>query len=142
GIRISVTFQGIPLRDGARFIVAVFIISSEPKPPVTVEDTLSTRKTVNVQRPAFGVAENASRPRRRSHRAEAGLADRNNSQLQQMRADRRGQEGECRRTRSGWRSVRHWDRRLRSCETLRANSLRGTSTQWRRSEASATKTRL
>jgi hypothetical protein len=40
---MSVTFQAIPLRDAARFIVAevVFIISSEPKPQVTAEDTQS-----------------------------------------------------------------------------------------------------
>src|SRR6266446_4063471 len=143
GIRISVTFHAIPLRDGARFIVAevVFIISSEPKPPITAEDTLSMRRTVDAQRSAFAVAENASRPRRIVHRAEARLADRRNWQLQQMRADQRGPGGECRRTHSDWHCVRRWNRRLKSCETLRANNLRGTSTRWQRSAASATKTR-
>jgi hypothetical protein len=40
GMRISVTFQMMPLPDGARCIVAdvVFMISLEPKLPVTVED--------------------------------------------------------------------------------------------------------
>src|SRR5436190_1015514 len=133
GIRISVTFQAIPLRDGARFIVAevVFIISSEPKPPVTAEDTLSMRKTVDAQRSAFAVAENASRLRRIVHRAKARLADRRNWQLQQMRADRQAPGGECRRTHSDWRCVRRWNRRLKSCGTLRANNLRGTSTRCR-----------
>src|SRR6476620_8364418 len=105
GIRISVTFHAIPLRDGARFIVAevVFIISSEPKPPVTAEDTLSMRRTVDAQRSAFAVAENASPLRRIIHRAQALLADRHNWQFQQMPADRRGPGGECRRTHSDWR---------------------------------------
>src|SRR5512132_851864 len=131
GIRISITFQAIPLRDGARFIVAevVFIISSEPKPPVTAEDTLSMRKTVDAQSSVFSVAENASRPRRIVHRAQALLADRCNWQFQQMRADRRGPEGECRRTHSDWRCVRRWNRRLKSCGPLRANNPRGTSTR-------------
>src|SRR5882762_9356161 len=95
GIRISVTFQAIPLRDGARVIVAevVFIVSSEPKPPVRAEDTLSMRKTVNARRCAYAAAENASRPRRIVHRAQARLADRRNWQLQQMRADRRAPGG-------------------------------------------------
>src|SRR4029434_8105182 len=99
GIRISVTFQAIPLRDGARFIVAevVFIISSEPKPPVSAEDTLSMRKTVDAQRSAFAVAENASPPRRIVRRAQARLADRRNWQFQQMREDRRAPGGEWRR---------------------------------------------
>src|SRR5438874_5863669 len=107
GIRISITFQAIPLR-GARFIMAevVFIISSEPKPPVTAEDTLSMRKTVDAQRSTFAVAENASRPRRIIHRAQARLADRRNWQLRQMRADRRAPGEECRRTHSDWRCVR------------------------------------
>src|SRR4029434_10091418 len=143
GMRISVTFQATPLRDGARFIVAevVFIISSEPKPPVTAEDTLSMRKTADAQRSAFAVAENAWRPRRIDHREQARLADRGNWQFQQMRADRRGPGGECRRTHSDWRCVRRWNRRLKSCGTLRASSLRGTSRRWRRNAASATKTR-
>src|SRR6266436_8708170 len=102
GIRISVTFQAIPLRDGARFIVAevVFIISSEPKPPVTGEDTLSMRKTVDVQRSAFAVAENASQPRRIVHRAQARLADRRNWQFQRMRAGRRAPGAGYKKTRS------------------------------------------
>src|SRR5580765_5984394 len=129
GIRISVTFQAIPLRDGARFIVAevVFIISSKPRPSVTTEDTLSMRKTVHVQHSAFAVAENASRPRRIFHRAKARLADRRNWQFQQMRADRREPGGECRRTHSDWHCVRRWNRRSKSCGTLHANNLRGTS---------------
>src|SRR6185369_16830463 len=102
GIRISVTFQAIPLRDDTRFIVAevAFIISSEPKPPITAEGTLSMRKTVDAQRSAFAVAENASRPRRIVHRGQARLADRRNWQLQQKRADRRAPGEECRRIHS------------------------------------------
>src|SRR5438105_15608987 len=108
GIRISVTFQAIPLRDGARFIVAevVFIISSEPKPPVTAEDTLSMRKTVDVQRSALAVAENASRRRRIVHRAQARLADKRNWQVQQIGAKRGAAAGACRRTQSDERCVR------------------------------------
>src|SRR4029078_970037 len=125
GIRISVTFHAIPLRDGARVIVAevVFIISSEPNPPVTAEDTRSMRKTVDAQRSAFAVAENASRPRRINHRAPAQLADIHNWQFQQMRADQRGPGGECRRTHFDWRCVRRWSRRLKSCGTQLANNL-------------------
>src|SRR6476619_5832558 len=126
GIRISVTFHAIPLRNGARFIVAevVFIIASEPRPPVTTEGTLSMRRTVDAQRSEFAVAENASRPRRIDHRAEARLADRRNWQLQQMRASLRAPGGECRRTHSDWRCVRRWNRRLKSCGTQLANNLR------------------
>src|SRR5437899_10004689 len=143
GIRISVIFQAIPLRDGARFIVAevVFIISSEPKRPVTAEDTLSMRKTVDARRSAFAVAENASQPRRIVHRAQARLVDRRNWQFQQMRADRRAPGGECRRTHSDWRCVRRWNRRLKSCGILLSNNLRGTSTRWRRSAASRSEER-
>src|SRR5438128_11517447 len=103
GIRINVTFQAIPLRDGARFIVAevVFIISSEPKPPVTAEDTLSMRKTVDVQRSAFAVAENASQPRRIVNRPEARLTDRRILQFQQMRAAQAPSGGEY--------SIKHYD---------------------------------
>src|SRR3954470_3888546 len=99
GIRISVAFQAIPVRNGTRLIVAevVFIISSGPKPPVTAEDTLLMRKTVVAQRSTFAVVENASQPRRRVHRAQARLVDTRNWQHRQMRANQRAQEAGCRR---------------------------------------------
>src|SRR4029453_7354140 len=139
GIRISVTFQAIPLRDGARFIVAEvgFMILSEPKLPVKEEDKPYVLKTADAERSAFAVAENASRPRRIDHRAQVRLADRHNRQFQQTRGDRRGPGGECRRTHSEWRCVRRWNRRLKSCGTLRARSLRGPPRRWGKKRATA-----
>src|SRR5215510_13332835 len=118
----------MPLRDGTRFIVAevVFIVSSEPKPQVGVEDMLSTRKTVDARHLVFAVVENASRPQRTGRRGSTRLADKRSRRLPQMPADRRGPGGECRRIHSDWRCVRRWNRHSKSSGILRANNLRGT----------------
>src|SRR6516225_12432909 len=94
---------------------STFMLLSKPTPKVTAEDTLSTRKIVDARHSGFAVAESASRPQRIGHREQAGLADRGNRQLQQMRADWRAPGGGCRRTHFDWRCARRWNHRLKSC---------------------------
>src|SRR5206468_5366832 len=56
-------------------------------------------------------------------------------------ADLRSPAAGCRRRRSGWRCARHCGHHSKSCEILPANSLRGTSTRWRKNAVTATKKR-